>query len=194
MMKTLVSEGKVRHIGLSEACPKVIRMCHAIHPIASVQMQQSIGLRDIEDTVIPTCRELGIGVMAYSPLARGVLKEYVSQDEFVKAQDKDDYRTNLPYLSKENYETNMQTVRKCNQIADRLKVSTAQIALAWLLNKGEDVCVIPGTTKVKNLESNMAAASVAAKLTTEDMQMLDDLKPFNGLRYNGGHGTWKSLE
>jgi len=88
----------------------------------------------------------------------------------------------------------MQTVRKCNQIADRLKVSTAQIALAWLLRKGEDICIIPGTTKIKNLESNMAAAQIAAQLTNEDMKLMDDLKPFNGLRYNGGWGTWKSLE
>jgi len=97
-------------------------------------------------------------------------------------------------LSQENYETNMQTVKKCNQIANRLNVSTAQIALAWLLNKGEDICIIPGTTKIKNLESNMAAAEVAKKLTPEDMKMLDDLKPFNGLRYSGNHGAWKSLE
>lgn len=88
----------------------------------------------------------------------------------------------------------MQTVKKCNAIADRLKVSTAQIALAWLLNKGEDVCIIPGTTKIKNLESNMSAAEVAKLLTAEDMKLMDDMKPFNGLRYNGNWGTWKSLE
>ena len=91
-MKELVQEGKVRHIGLSEAPPKIIRQCHAIHPVAAVQMEYSLGLRDIEEEIIPTCRELGIGVMAYSPLARGALKDYASYEEFISSLDDNDFR------------------------------------------------------------------------------------------------------
>lgn len=97
-------------------------------------------------------------------------------------------------MSKENYETNMETVKKCQEIAKRLDVSTSQLALAWLMCKGDDICIIPGTTKISNLASNMSACEVAAKLTPEDVKLIDDMKPFDGLRYQHNNMTWNSLK
>src|SRR5437870_9803160 len=153
-MKELVDAGKVRYLGLSEAAPETIRRAHAVHPISALQTEYSLWSRDPEDAILPTIRELGIGFVAYSPLGRGFLSgRFQSPDDFAE----DDFRRHHPRFQGENFEKNLELVERVKEIADEKGVTPGQLALAWVLSRGEDIVPIPGTTKVKNLEENVAA-------------------------------------
>ncbi len=153
-MKRLVEEGKVRHIGVSEAAPATIRRAHAVHPLAAVQTEYSLWTRDVEDEVLPTCRELGIGFVAYSPLGRGFLSGTIpSRDSLIE----NDRRRDHPRYSEENIARNLALVDALKSVAQECGGTPAQVAIAWLLTRGEDIVPIPGTKKTKWLEENVAA-------------------------------------
>jgi aryl-alcohol dehydrogenase-like predicted oxidoreductase len=160
----LVAKGKVRYIGLSEAAPETIRRAHAVHPIAAVQTEYSLWSREVEDEVLPTLRELGIGLVAYSPLGRGFLSGRVSRPEDLDA---DDWRRTQPRFSRENTERNAALAEKIRQLADDKDVTQAQLALAWVLAQGDDVVPIPGTKRRSYLEQNAAATDV--ELSGDDL-------------------------
>jgi aryl-alcohol dehydrogenase-like predicted oxidoreductase len=167
-MSELVSEGKVRYLGLSEASPETIRRAHAVHPIAAVQTEYSLWTRDLEAEVLPTLRELGIGLVAYSPLGRGMLSgRFASADDF----DPDDWRLTQPRFQGENLERNFALARKVKELADEKGVAPAQLALAWVLSRGDDVVPIPGTKRRAYLEQNVAALDV--ELTDEDLAEIE---------------------
>jgi aryl-alcohol dehydrogenase-like predicted oxidoreductase len=172
-MGELVSEGKVLGIGLSEAAPDSIRRAHETHPLTSVQTEYSLWTRDPEENgVLETCRELGIGFIAYSPLGRGFLTGGVkSLDELAE----DDYRRTVPRFQGENLETNMAIVERVKQMAAEKEVTAAELALAWVHAQGKDVFPIPGTKRRKYLEQNVAAFEV--ELDTEDLAVLDAAAP-----------------
>src|SRR5207247_5368917 len=153
-MADLVREGKVRFLGLSEAGPATVRRAHAAHPITALQTEYSLWSRDPEDEVLPTCRELGIGFVAYSPLGRGFLTGRFKQFEDLPA---DDYRRNSPRFQGENFQKNLDLVRKIDEIAREKGCTPAQLALAWLLNRGADIVPIPGTKQRRRLEENVGA-------------------------------------
>ncbi len=156
-MAELVTEGKVRNLGLSEAGAATIRRAHAVHPIAAVQSEYSLWTRDPEDGVLDTCRELGIGFVPFSPLGRGFLAGAItSTDQFGE----NDFRRGLPRFSQENIEKNLTAVEKLKQLAAAKGVSAANLALAWVLHQGDFIAPIPGSRKIANLESNVAAASI----------------------------------
>jgi aryl-alcohol dehydrogenase-like predicted oxidoreductase len=153
----LVREGKVRHIGLSEAAPETIRRAHAVHPIAAVQTEYSLFSRDVEDEVLPTLRQLGIGLVAYSPLGRGFLSgRFTSAEEL----DADDWRRTQPRFRGENAERNLELAAKVSWLAADKGITPAQLALAWVLAQGDDIVAIPGTKRRSYLEQNAAAADV----------------------------------
>src|SRR3954462_9604947 len=171
-MKELVEAGKVRHLGLSEASAQTIRRAHAVHPITALQSEYSLWTRDPEDAILPTTRELGIGFVAYSPLGRGFLAgRFQSPDDF----EEDDFRKHHPRFQGENFEKNLELVEKVKQIADEKGVTASQLALAWVMAQGDDVVPIPGTTKVKNLEENVAGADVS--LSDDELARLDEVAP-----------------
>jgi aryl-alcohol dehydrogenase-like predicted oxidoreductase len=167
-MAELVEAGKVRHIGLSEAAPETIRRAHAVHPIAVVQTEYSLWTRDLEAEILPTLRELGIGLVAYSPLGRGFLSgRFKSPEEL----DEDDFRRSGPRFTGENLERNLELVGKVEQLAGEKGCTPAQLALAWVLGQGDDIVPIPGTKRREYLEQNAAAADV--ELTTDDLARID---------------------
>jgi len=171
-MKELVHAGKVRYLGLSEASPDTIRRAHAVHPISALQTEYSLWSRDPEDRLLPTVRELGIGFVAYSPLGRGFLSgRFQSPDDFEDG----DFRKYHPRFQGENFQKNLQLVERVKQIADEKGVTAGQLALAWVMGHGDDIVPIPGTTKVKNLEENVAAAEI--ELTEDDLRRLDEVAP-----------------
>jgi aryl-alcohol dehydrogenase-like predicted oxidoreductase len=157
-MGELVTAGLVRHLGLSEAAPETIRRAHATHPIAALQTEYSMFSREPEAEILPVTRELGIGFVAYSPLGRGLLT-----GDFQRLEDlpKDDWRHGVPRWQEENFDHNVRLVARLEAIARRHDITTAQLALAWLLHQGQDIVPIPGTRKRKNLEANAAAADVS---------------------------------
>lgn len=167
-LKALVEEGKVKYIGLSEASAADIRKAHAIHPITAYQLEWSLWTRDAEKEIIPTCRELGIGIVAYSPLGRGFLTGTFEKPEDLS---EDDWRLTNPRFTAEAFEKNKKMVDKVKAIAQKKGCTAAQVALAWVHHQGSDVVPIPGTKRVKYLVDNIAAFSV--KLTPEDMKELD---------------------
>ncbi len=176
----LVAEGKVRHIGLSEASPETIRRAHAVHPIAALQTEYSLWSRDVEQEILPTLRELGIGLVAYSPLGRGFLSGRFSTTEEL---DENDFRRFQPRFSDENIEANRRLVEKLGEIAAEHECTTGQLALAWVLAQGEDIVPIPGTKRRTYLEENLAAADVV--LTSDDLAKIDaELPPVAGERYD----------
>src|SRR5581483_3653761 len=179
-MAELVEAGKVRYIGLSEAAPQTIRRAHAVHPITAVQSEYSLWTRDPEPEVIPTCRELGIGFVPYSPLGRGFLAgRFSSPDEL----DEGDFRRRNPRFTGENLEANRRIAAKVAEIASEKAITPAQLALAWLLAQGEDLVPIPGTKRRSYLEQNVAAVEV--ELTEEDLRRIDaELPPVAGDRYD----------
>ena len=157
-MGDLVRAGKVRYLGLSEANPQTIRRAHAEHPISALQSEYSLWTRDPEDEVLPTLRELGIGFVAYSPLGRGFLTgELKSFADFAP----DDYRRNSPRFQGENFVKNLEVVERVQAIAEAKGISAGQLALAWVLSRGDDIVPIPGTKRRKYLEENIAACRVA---------------------------------
>ena len=181
----LVSEGKVRHIGLSEASPETIRRAHAVHPVAAVQTEYSLWSRDVEAEILPTLRELGIGLVAYSPLGRGFLSgRFTSTDEL----DENDFRRHQPRFTGENIELNRRLVDKLGEIAREHECTTGQLALAWVLAQGEDIVPIPGTKRRAYLEENLGAADVV--LTSGDLARLDaELPAAAGERYDASGMT-----
>jgi aryl-alcohol dehydrogenase-like predicted oxidoreductase len=171
----LVDEGKVRHVGLSEAGAKTIRRAHAVHPIAALQSEYSLFTRDPEEEVLPVLRELGIGFVPYSPLGRGFLTGQIrSVDDL---EDKDFRKTN-PRFEGSNFEHNLKVADEVRDIATEVGATPAQVALAWLLAQGDDVAPIPGTKRVNRLEENAAADSV--ELTPEQLDKLTNLTPAAG--------------
>jgi aryl-alcohol dehydrogenase-like predicted oxidoreductase len=171
-MSRLQQEGKVRYLGLSEAAPRTIRAAYATSPITAVQTELSLWSRDAEAEVIPTVRDLGIGYVAYSPLGRGFLTgQFKSPADFPEG----DTRRNHPRFQGENFEKNIQLVREVEEMAREKGCTTAQLALAWVLAKGEDVVPIPGTKRVRYLDDNIGALEV--KLTAEDLRRLDAILP-----------------
>ncbi|KAL6344112.1 hypothetical protein AAG906_029780 [Vitis piasezkii] len=177
-LKKLVEEGKIKYIGLSEASASTIRRAHAVHPITAVQLEWSLWARDAEEDIIPTCRELGIGIVAYSPLGRGFLSLGARVAENLS---NDDYRKTLPRFQPENIEHN-------NILFERL-------ALAWVHHQGDDVCPIPGTTKIGNLDQNIGALSLT--LTPEEMAELESIASavaIKGDRFQGTSLTWKASD
>jgi aryl-alcohol dehydrogenase-like predicted oxidoreductase len=179
-MAGLVEQGKVRHIGLSEAAPATIRRAHAVHPITAVQTEYSLWTRDAEPEVIPTCRELGIGFVSYSPLGRGFLSGRFSSPEEL---DEDDFRRRGPRFTGDNLKANQRLAAKVAEIAQDKGVTPAQLALAWVLAQGGDLVPIPGTKRRTYLEQNAAAVDV--ELTDEDVARIEaELPPVAGARYD----------
>src|ERR1700683_4320019 len=163
----LVQEGKIRHIGLSEAGAKTLRRAVKVHPIAALQTEYSLWTRDPEEEILPTCRELGIGFVAYSPLGRGFLTGQLKKFEDLAA---DDYRRFSPRFQGENFQKNLDLVKEVEEMAHEKKCKPSQLALAWVLAQGEDIVPIPGTKRRKYLEENAAAVDV--RLTSEDLRRL----------------------
>src|ERR1700678_3887975 len=180
-MAALVKEGKVRHLGLSEAGPQTLRRAVKVHPIAALQTEYSLWSRDPEDEILATCRELGIGFVAYSPLGRGFLTGQFKTFEDLAT---DDYRRFSPRFQGENFQKNLDLVKKVEEIAREKRCQPSQLALAWVLAQGEDIVPIPGTKRRKYLEEN--ALAVDLKLTAEDLRRLSEVFPFgavSGTRY-----------
>jgi aryl-alcohol dehydrogenase-like predicted oxidoreductase len=163
-MAELVTEGKVRALGLSEAGPDTIRRAHAVHPIAAVQTEYSLWSRDVEDEVLPVLRELGISLVAYSPLGRGFLTGALTS---IDDLDADDYRRHSPRFQGENFQKNLDLVGKIEELAAAKGITAAQLGLAWVLAQGDDVVPIPGTKKRTRLEENVGAVDV--QLTDADL-------------------------
>ena len=171
-MADLVKEGKIRHIGLSEAAPDTIRRAAKVHPITALQSEYSLWSREPEDQIIPLLRELGIGFVPYSPLGRGFLSgQFKTPNDFPEG----DYRRNSPRFQGENFVKNLELVQRVKTIADEKGVTPSQLALSWVMTQGEDVIPIPGTKRVKYLEENAGAADVI--LTTEDLAAIDVAAP-----------------
>jgi aryl-alcohol dehydrogenase-like predicted oxidoreductase len=168
----LVDEGKVRYIGLSEASAETIRRGHAVHPITAVQSEWSLWSRDIEDRVVPALRELGIGIVAYSPLGRGFLTGEIKSIDDLAA---DDFRRFTPRFQEENFDRNLELAESVRKMANAKGITPAQLALAWVLHQGPEVVPIPGTKRVRYLEDNVAAADV--ELTHEHLATLEAVFP-----------------
>ncbi len=179
-MAELVEQGKILHIGLSEAAPETIRRAHAVHPITAVQTEYSLWTRDPEAEVVPTCRELGIGFVPYSPLGRGFLSgRFSSPDDL----DENDFRRRGPRFTGENLDANLKLAAKVREIANDKGVTPAQLALAWVLAQGDDLVPIPGTKRRAYLEENAAAVEIA--LSEEDLARIDaELPAAAGARYD----------
>jgi aryl-alcohol dehydrogenase-like predicted oxidoreductase len=171
-MTGLITEGKVRFLGLSEAAPQTIRRAHAVHPIAALQTEYSLWTRDAEAEIIPVCRELGITFVAYSPLGRGFLTGRFAGPDALPA---DDYRRHHPRFSGENMTRNLELVARIRAIAAEKGCTPAQAALAWVLAQGTDIIPIPGTKRRTYLDENIAALDVA--FTAEELQRIDELLP-----------------
>jgi aryl-alcohol dehydrogenase-like predicted oxidoreductase len=171
-MAELVQQGKVRHLGLSEAAPATIRRAHAVHPITALQTEYSLWTRDPEDEILPTVRELGIGFVPYSPLGRGFLTgRFQRTDDLAE----DDFRRGHPRFQGANLERNLELVERVRAIAASKGVTAGQLALAWVLAQGEDVAPIPGTKRVRYLEENAGALDV--ELGEDDLRALDEAAP-----------------
>ncbi len=171
-MKELVDAGKVRYLGISEAAPETIRKANLVHPISALQTEYSLWSRDVEDEILPTVRELGIGFVPYSPLGRGFLTGQIQSFEDLP---EDDYRRFSPRFQGENFDRNLQLVERVREIAGEKGVEPSQLALAWLLHQGNDLVPIPGTKRRKYLEENAAATGV--ELTDEDLARIDEAAP-----------------
>jgi aryl-alcohol dehydrogenase-like predicted oxidoreductase len=171
-MAQLVQEGKVRHIGLSEASPKTLRRAVKVHPITALQTEYSLWSREPEDEILATCRELGVGFVAYSPLGRGFLTGQFTRFEDFPA---DDYRRFSPRFQGENFQKNLDLVRRVEEIAKEKGCQPSQLALAWVLAQDTNIVPIPGTKRRKYLEENVAA--IAVRLTAEDLGRIEDIFP-----------------
>jgi aryl-alcohol dehydrogenase-like predicted oxidoreductase len=181
-MAGLVKAGKVRYLGLSEAAPATIHRANAVHPIAAVQTEYSLWTRDPEDGVLDTCRRLGIAFVAYSPLGRGFLTGRFRSPEDLAP---DDWRRNNPRFQGENFEKNLDLVGRVQAIAARKRCTPAQLAIAWLLSRGEDIIPIPGSTRAERVEENAAAVDI--RLSREEMEDLESVGAMvAGARYPEG--------
>jgi aryl-alcohol dehydrogenase-like predicted oxidoreductase len=180
-MSELVREGKVRYLGLSEAAPETLKRAHAVHPIAALQTEYSLWTRDPEDGVLPTCRALGIGFVAYSPLGRGFLTGQITKPDDLG---EDDYRRHSPRFQGENFEKNLELVKLVRALARKKGCTAGQLALAWVLAQGSDIVPIPGTKRRAYLEENVKAADQA--LTRDELAEIGRIAPKGvaaGLRY-----------
>jgi aryl-alcohol dehydrogenase-like predicted oxidoreductase len=179
-MATLVEEGKVRHLGLSEASAETVRRAAAVHPITALQTEWSLWTRGLEAEIVPTCRELGIGIVPYSPLGRGFLSgRFTSPDQL----DADDFRRHGPRFTGENLEQNLRLASKVAELAEEKGCTPGQLALAWVLAQGDDVVPIPGTKRVKYLEENLGALEVS--LSAGDLDRIEhELPKAAGDRYD----------
>lgn len=171
-MSELVDVGKVVHLGISEAAPDTIRRANDVHPVTALQTEYSLWSRFEEDGILDTIRELGIGLVAYSPLGRGFLTGRFSTPQDIPEED---YRRSSPRFQGDNFERNLQLVVAVEALAQDKDVTPAQLAIAWVLHQGDDVVPIPGTTTVDHLEDNVAAADI--ELTDQDLDRLDDIAP-----------------
>ncbi|HEX3778219.1 MAG TPA: aldo/keto reductase [Pseudonocardiaceae bacterium] len=172
----LVAKGKVRYLGISEAGADSIRRAHAVHPISALQSEWSLWTRGIEDEIVPACRELGIGIVPFSPLGRGFLTgALTSADQFAEG----DMRPRFPRFAKENFDANLTLVHALRAVAERKGVTAGQLALAWVQAKGNDVVPIPGTKRRKYLEENVGA--VAIELSTEDIEAIESAVPVDAV-------------
>ncbi|XP_075512059.1 auxin-induced protein PCNT115-like [Primulina tabacum] len=191
-LKKLVEEGKIKHIGLSEASASTIRRAHSVHPLTAVQTEWSLWSRDLEEQIVPTCRELGIGIVAYSPLGRGFL---AAGPSFIQDLAESDFRKRFPRFKKQNLEQNKHIYNRICEMADRKGCTAAQLALAWVLQRGEDVCPIPGTTKIDNFDQNIGALMVS--LTSADKAELESYTTVDivkGDRHAFMSQTWMNSE
>ena len=171
-MAELVKEGKIGHIGLSEAGPETLRRAAKVHTVTALQSEYSLWTRDPEDRVLPTCRELGIGLVAYSPLGRGFLTGQIKRfDDFAQ----DDYRRNSPRFQGENFQKNLDLVKTVEDLARQKKCTPSQLALAWVLAQGDDIVPIPGTKRVKYLEENLRTLDV--ELSAGDLAQIEKFLP-----------------
>jgi aryl-alcohol dehydrogenase-like predicted oxidoreductase len=171
-MAQLVKEGKVRYLGLSEAAPQTLRRACAVHPIAALQTEYSLWSRDPEDEILPTCRALGVGFVAYSPLGRGFLTGGIKRFEDLA---EDDSRRQAPRFQGENFQRNLDLVKRIEEIAAKKGCQPSQLALAWVLAQGEDIVPIPGTKRRKYLEENAGALNV--QLSAEDLRLIEEAAP-----------------
>jgi aryl-alcohol dehydrogenase-like predicted oxidoreductase len=182
VLAELVQAGKVRYLGISEAAPATVRRAHAVHPISAGQYEWSLFSRDLEEELVPTLRELGIGLVAYSPLGRGFLSgQITSPDDFGE----DDFRRNHPRFTGENFARNLELVDQVRELAEGKGVTPSQLAIAWVLAQGDDVVPIPGTKRRRYLEENLGALEV--ELTGEDLAAIEKVTPRGsvaGARYN----------
>jgi aryl-alcohol dehydrogenase-like predicted oxidoreductase len=172
VMAEMVTAGKIGHIGLSEASASTLRRAAAVHPIAALQSEWSLFSRDIEPEIVPTCRELGIGLVPYSPLGRGLLTGALARTADLAD---DDFRRTLPRFDAENFDTNLALVEVVRAVAQEHQATPGQVALAWLLRQGDDVVPIPGTKRRKYLEENVASTDV--ELTDDDLVRLESIRP-----------------
>jgi aryl-alcohol dehydrogenase-like predicted oxidoreductase len=171
-MRELVDAGKVRYLGISEASAGTLRRAHSVHPVTALQTEYSLFARDPEDDLLPTCRELGIGFVAYSPLGRGFLTGQIRTPEDFSP---DDYRRSSPRFMGANFERNLELVERVFEIAAEKDVTPSQLALAWLLRQGDDIVPIPGTKRVHYVEENLAATEI--ELSVEDMARIEEAAP-----------------
>jgi aryl-alcohol dehydrogenase-like predicted oxidoreductase len=170
-MANLVKQGKVRYLGLSEASPQTLRRAAGVHPVAALQTEYSLWTRDPEDEILPTCRALGIGFVAYSPLGRGFLTGQIKKDQLAD----NDYRRNSPRFQGDNFTRNMELVARVEAMAKAKRCKPSQLALAWVLAQGDDIVPIPGTKRRSYLEENLGSLEV--ELTVNELQRLDELMP-----------------
>jgi aryl-alcohol dehydrogenase-like predicted oxidoreductase len=180
-MAELVQQGKVRYLGMSEASPATLRRAVAVHPISALQTEYSLWSREPEDEIVPACRELNVGFVAYSPLGRGFL---TGQFKSIDDLDPKDFRRLSPRFQGDNFQKNLDLVRHIEELARTKGCTPAQLALAWLLTKGQDIVPIPGTRSITRLEENIGALNV--KLSADDLRRIDEIAPQDvaaGLRY-----------
>lgn len=180
-MAELVKAGKVRYLGMSEAAPETLRRAHAVHPISALQTEYSLWSRDVEDRVLPTVRELGVGYVAYSPLGRGFLTGQIKRIDDLP---EDDYRRHSPRFQGENFQKNLDLVSEIEHMASEKGCTPAQLALAWVLAQGDDIVPIPGTKRRSRLEDNIKALDV--RLSSDDLARIDRILPLGaaaGERY-----------
>jgi aryl-alcohol dehydrogenase-like predicted oxidoreductase len=189
-MAELVEAGKVRHLGLSEASPATIRRAHAVHPITALQTEYSLFTRDLEDEILPTIRELGIGLVPYSPLGRGILTGRLTAESLAQEKDARNSRY-FPRFEGEALEANLRLVDEVKAIAERKGVTPGQIALAWVLAQGDDIVPIPGTKRVKYLEENAAARDI--ELSRDDLEALERAVP-RGAVVGSRYGDMSSID
>ncbi|KAM7485716.1 hypothetical protein LguiA_001725 [Lonicera macranthoides] len=182
-LKKLVEEGKIKYIGLSEAPSETIRRAHAVHPLTAIQLEWSLWTKDVEDDIVPTCRELGIGIVPYSPLGQGF---FCTGSKVAHGMKDDDLRKMVPRFQQGNIEPNGKVFDEIEVMAKRKGCTASQLSLAWVHHKGADVVPIPGTTKIDHLKENIAALSI--KLTPKEIKELDSISSednINGGRFEG---------
>ncbi|XP_022143047.1 probable aldo-keto reductase 1 isoform X2 [Momordica charantia] len=189
-LKKLVQEGKIKYIGLSEASPDTIKRAHAVHPVTALQMEWSLWTRDIEEEIIPLCRELGIGIVPYSPLGRG----FFAGKAVVESLPAGSFLATHPRFVEENLDKNKHIYTRIEKLAEKHQCSPAQLSLAWVLQQGDDVVPIPGTTKIKNLDQNIGSLTV--KLTKDDLNEILEAVPASEVAgdrtyHSMTHATWK---